>query len=82
MTHFTFKKSSNKLRMKALVGWNTLFQVSELINMIVFFTRRKNDMVKGDIIIIKCNSQTVRYLSETKLIYMGLKLIYMSLKVS
>ena len=38
--------------MKALVGWNTLYQVPELINMIVFFTRRKNDMVKGDIIII------------------------------
>ena len=46
------QKSSNKLRMKALVGWNTLYQVPELINMIVFFTRRKNDMVKGDIIII------------------------------
>ena len=46
------KKSSNKLRMKALVEWNTLFQVPELINMIVFFTRTKNDMVKGDISII------------------------------
>ena len=46
------KKSSNKLRMKALVEWNTLFQVLELINMIVFFTRTKNYMVKGDISII------------------------------
>ena len=33
------KKSSNKLRMKALVGWNILFQVPKLINVIVFFTR-------------------------------------------
>ena len=43
-----FKKSSNKLRMKALVGWNTLFQVPELINIIVFFTRIKNDIDKVD----------------------------------
>ena len=42
------KKSSNKLRMKALVGWNILFQVPELINVIVFFTRIKNDMDKED----------------------------------
>ena len=42
------EKSSNKLRMKALVGWNTLFQVPELINIIVFFTRIKNDMDKED----------------------------------
>ena len=42
------KKSSNKLRMKALVGWNILFQVPELINIIVFFTRIKNDMDKED----------------------------------
>ena len=34
--------------MKALVGWNTLYQVSELINVIVFFTRIKNDMDKED----------------------------------
>ena len=34
--------------MKALVGWNTLYQVSELINLIVFFTRIKNDMDKDD----------------------------------
>ena len=66
--------------MKALVGWNTLYQVPELINMIVFFTRRKNDMVKGDIIII--NFQTVRYLSETKLTYMGLKMSYLRLKMT
>ena len=42
------KKSSNKLRMKALVGWDILFQVPELINVIVFFTRIKNDMDKED----------------------------------
>ena len=42
------KKSSNKLRMKALVGWNTLHQVPEMINLIVFFTRIKNDMDKED----------------------------------
>ena len=42
------KKSSNKLRMKALVGWNTLYQVPEMINLIVFFTRIKNDMEKED----------------------------------
>ena len=41
------KKSSNKLRMKALVEWNTLFQVPELINLIVFFTRIKHDMDRG-----------------------------------
>ena len=39
------KKSSNKLRMKELVGWNTLYQVPELINIIVFFTRIKNDRI-------------------------------------
>ena len=33
--------------MKALVGWNILHQVPGLINMIVFFTRTKNDMVRG-----------------------------------
>ena len=38
------KKSSNKLRMKALVGCNILFQVPKLIKLIVFFTRMKNDM--------------------------------------
>ena len=42
------KKSSNKLRMKALVGWNILFQVPKLINVIVFFTRIKNDLDKED----------------------------------
>ena len=42
------EKSSNKLRMKALVGWNILFQVPKLINMIVFFTRIKNDLDKED----------------------------------
>ena len=40
------KKSSNKLRMKALVGWNTLYQVPEMINLKVFFTKIKNDMDK------------------------------------
>ena len=34
--------------MKALVGWNTLYQAPELINLIVFFTRIKNDMDKED----------------------------------
>ena len=34
--------------MKALVGWKTLYQVPELINLIVFFTRIKNDMEKED----------------------------------
>ena len=34
--------------MKALVGWNTLYQVSELINVIVFFTRIKNGIDKVD----------------------------------
>ena len=29
--------------MKALVGWNTLYQVPELINSIKFYTRIKND---------------------------------------
>ena len=32
--------------MKALVGWNTHHQVPELINIIVFFTRIKNDLDK------------------------------------
>ena len=42
------EKSSNKLRMKALVGWNILFQVPKLIYAIVFFTRIKNDLDKED----------------------------------
>ena len=54
-TNFTKEKSSNKLRMKALVGWITLYQVSELINLIVFVTRIKNDMDKDKTIISKCN---------------------------
>ena len=29
--------------MKALVGWNTFYQVPELINLKAFFTRLKND---------------------------------------
>ena len=40
------QKSSNKLRMKALVGWNTLYKVPKLINLRVFFTRTKNDIDK------------------------------------
>ena len=32
--------------MKALVGWNTLYQVPEMINLKVFFTKIKNDMDK------------------------------------
>ena len=47
-TKLRMKKSSNKLRIKALVGWNTLYQVPELINIIVFFTRIKNDIDKVD----------------------------------
>ena len=47
------EKSSNKLRMKALVGWNTLFQVPELINLLVFFTRIKNEILKEDKIVFK-----------------------------
>ena len=47
------KKFSNKLRMKALVGWNTLFQVLELINLLVFFTRIKNEIHKEDKIVFK-----------------------------
>ena len=39
--YFSTKKSSNKLRIKALVGWNTLNKVPGLINMILFFTRRQ-----------------------------------------
>jgi len=46
------KKSSNKLRMKALVGWNTFSQVPELINLKVFFTRMKNDKDKEDKIVL------------------------------
>ena len=34
--------------MKALVGWNTLYQVPEMINLIIFFTKIKNDMDKED----------------------------------
>ena len=34
--------------MKALVGWHTLHQVSELINIIVFFTKIKNDITNVD----------------------------------
>ena len=42
------KRSSNKLRMKALVGWNTFYQVPEMINLKIFFTKIKNDMDKED----------------------------------
>ena len=34
--------------MKALVGWNTFYQVPEMINLIIFFTKIKNDMNKED----------------------------------
>ena len=34
--------------MKALVGWKILYQVPELINLLVFFTRIKNNMEKED----------------------------------
>ena len=58
------KKSSNKLRMKALVGWNTLYQVPELINLKEFFTRKKNDMDKEGKIVCKCNFWNVECLPE------------------
>ena len=45
------EKSSNKLRMKALVRWNTYYQVPELINLIVLFTRIKIDMDRENKII-------------------------------
>ena len=44
----SIEKSSNKLRMKALVLWNILYQVPKLISVIVFFTRIKNDLDKED----------------------------------
>ena len=53
--------------MKALVGWNTFYQVPELINLIVFFTRIKNDM-----------EPELSYMG-LKLTYMGPKLTYMVL---
>ena len=34
--------------MKALVGWNTFYQVPELINITVFFTRINNDITNVD----------------------------------
>jgi len=55
MNEFPLEKSSNKLRMKALVEWNILFQVPELINVIVFFTRIKNDLHKEDKIVWDLN---------------------------
>ena len=41
-----YKKSSNKLRMKALVGWNTFYQHSKLKNSCTFLTRIKIDLHK------------------------------------
>ena len=35
--------------MKALVGWNTLYQVPEMINLIIFFTRIKNALDSIDL---------------------------------
>ena len=46
------EKSSNKLRMKALVGWNTLYQVPEMINLMIFFTKIKNAMEIEDEILL------------------------------
>ena len=40
--------------MKALVGWNTFYQVPELINLKEFITRMKNDKDKEDKIVL-CN---------------------------
>ena len=40
--------------MKALVGWNTVYQVSALINWIVFFTRSVSDLIVCDCIITDC----------------------------
>ena len=40
------QKSSNKLRMKALVGWNTFYQHSKLKNSFTFLTRIKIDLHK------------------------------------
>ena len=34
--------------MKALVEWTTLYQVPEMINSVVFFTRIKNDIDSED----------------------------------
>ena len=61
--------------MKALVGWNTLYQVPELINIIGFFTRIKNDIDKLTYIRLKLSSM------GPKLSYVGLNLSYMGLKV-
>ena len=36
------KKSSNKLRMKALVGWNTFYQHPKLINFDSFLNQNKD----------------------------------------
>ena len=68
--------------MKALVGWNILFKVPKLINLIVFFTRIKNDMNKEDKIawdLIDLHG-TRNNLYGTYLTYMGLKLTYIGLK--
>ena len=42
------KKSSNKLRMKALVVWDIHYQFLKLIYFIVFFTKIKHDMDKEE----------------------------------
>ena len=62
--------------MKALVGWNTLYQVPELINIIGFFTRIKNDIDKLTYIRLKLSSM------GPKLSYMGLNLTYMGPKLT
>ena len=51
--------------MKALVGWNTLYQVPELINLKGFFTRIKNYMDKEDKVVLKCNFWNVKCLPGT-----------------
>ena len=38
--------------MKALVGWNTLYQVPEMINLMIFFTKIKNAMEIEDEILL------------------------------
>ena len=90
--NFPREKSSNKLRMKALVGWNTFSKVPELINLKVFFTRMKNDKDKEDKILL-WNFWNVKYLPgltcdpnwlkwDLKLSYMVPKLTYLGLKLS
>ena len=58
--------------MKALVGWNTLHQVPEMIITIVFFTRIKNDMNKED----KIAWDLIDLFETLKLTYKKLEITY------